>query len=138
MYTQREPLGGMSENRIFSVLTVENLAGGGVGGAIAYGLCQILGVAGAGFGAGFILMATLILGGIALGTGVTVRFSGLSLFDRVNLGIGFLLRRASGGHVLEPPIETSAWALDDGADDLLDLLTEDEGVGEETVYARST
>lgn len=119
MYLQREPLGGMGQNKIWSILTVENAAGGAIGGGLMYGLAQAFRIAGQGFGAGFWLQAILILAGIAIGAAVTIRTNGLSLVDRVTFFVGFQLRKAGGQHRIDPPIESSVWAMGADADDLL-------------------
>ncbi|WP_322489361.1 hypothetical protein [Chloroflexus sp.] len=125
MYVQREPIGGIGENRVWSILTVENAAGAAVGGGIMYGIAQALRIAGEGFGVGFWIQLVMIAAGIAIGAIVTIRIRGLSLVDRLIIFVGFQMRRASGQHRVDPPIEASIWALTDETDDLLPLLDED-------------
>lgn len=125
MYVQREPIGGVGQNRIWSFLTVENAAGAAAGGGALYGLAQALHVAGEGFGAGFFLQIVMIVVGMTLGAGVTIPMRGLSLIDRIILFASFQMKKAAGNHRIEPPIEASVWALSDESDDLLPLLDED-------------
>ena len=125
MYTQREPLGGMGDNRIWSILTVENAAGAAMGGGAMYALAQALRIAGESFGPGFWLQMLLIAGGAAIGAAVTIRVRGLSLVDRVTLYVGFQLRTLRGQHRITPPLESSAWAQTDDAEALLPLFDED-------------
>jgi hypothetical protein len=125
MYVQREPLGGIGEDRVWSILTLENAAGAAVGGGVMYGVAQLLGVAGEGFGPGFWIQLLLIAGGLAVGATATIRLGGLSLVDRIALFAAFQLRQAAGRHRVEPPIEASVWALTGETDDLLPLLDDD-------------
>jgi hypothetical protein len=125
MYVQREPIGGIGENRIWSILTVENAAGAAVGGGVMYGIAQAFGIVGEGFGPGFWLQLILIAVGVFVGATVTIRIRGLSLVDRVVLFLTFQIAKAGGQHRIEPPIEASVWALTDETDDLLPLLDED-------------
>jgi hypothetical protein len=125
MYVQREPIGGIGENRIWSILTIENAAGGAAGGGAMYGLSQALRISADGFGPGFWLQLMLIALGAAIGAAVTIRIRGLSLVDRIILFVGFQLRKTSGQHRIVPPIESSIWALSDANDDLLPLIDDD-------------
>jgi|GEM_PF-6483921 hypothetical protein len=125
MYVQQEPLGGMGENRIWSILTLENAAGAAAGGGAMYGLAQTLRLSADGFGPGFWLQLLLIVMGAAIGAAVTIRVGGLSLVDRIVLYTGFQIRTASGQHRIEPPLESSAWAIATDAEDLLPLIDED-------------
>lgn len=125
MYVQREPIGGIGENRIWSILTVENAAGAAVGGGVMYGIAQALRITGEGFGPGFWLQLVFIGVGVFIGATVTIRIRGLSLVDRVMLFITFQIAKASGQHRIEPPIEASIWALTDETDDVLLLLDDD-------------
>jgi hypothetical protein len=124
VYHQREPLGGVGENRIWSILTVENAAGAATGGGAMYGLAQALHLAGESFGPGFWLQIMLIALGAAIGAAVTIRVRGLSLVDRLTLYGGFQLRAMRGQHRITPPLESSTWAQADDAEDLLPLFDE--------------
>lgn len=125
MYVQREPIGSMSDNRIWSILTVENAVGAATGGGVMYSMAQMFGIAGDGFGPGFWVQAVLIFMGLAVGAGATVRVRGLSLVDRIGLFVNFQMQHMSGHNRIDPPIEASIWALADESDDLLPLLDED-------------
>jgi len=126
MYVQREPIGGIGENRIWSILTVESIAGAGVGAIVMYASAQALHLTGAGFGAGFFIQLIMLIAGAVCGAAITIRFgNGLSLFDRIMLFIGFKLLQARGLHRIDPPIEASVWALTHDTDDLLPLLDEE-------------
>lgn len=125
MYMQREPIGSISDNRILSILTVENAIGAATGGGILYALAQALGIAGNDFGPGFWIQAVMIIVGMAVGAGATVRVRGLSLVDRTSLFVGFQMQKLGGHNRVDPPIEASIWALSDESDDLLPLLDED-------------
>ena len=126
MYVQREPIGGLGENRIWSILTVESAAGAGGGALVMYALAQAFHLTGEGFGPGFFLQFVLISVGAALGVALTIRFgNSLSFLDRILLFIGFHMLQARGQHRVEPPIEASIWALTNDTDDLLPLLDED-------------
>ncbi|NNJ12211.1 hypothetical protein EKD04_017925 [Chloroflexales bacterium ZM16-3] len=122
---QREPLGGVGENRIWSILTIENAAGAAAGGGAMYGLAQTLRLSADGFGAGFWLQLMLIALGAIIGAAVTIRVRGLSLVDRIILFVSFQIRKASGQHRVVPPLESSIWALGDASDDLLPLIDDD-------------
>jgi len=125
MYVQREPIGSISDNKIWSILTVEHAIGAATGGGLMYSLAQVLRITGDGFGVGFWLQAMMIIAGLAVGAGATVRVRGLSLVDRVSLFIGFQMQKMGGHTRIDPPIEASIWALSDESDDLLPLLDED-------------
>jgi hypothetical protein len=125
MYLQREPIGSHSDNRIWSILTVENAIGAATGGGVMYGIAQLFGIAANDFGPGFWVQVALIIAGIAGGAGATIRVRGLSLVDRISLFVGFQMQTMSGHHRIDPPIEASIWALSDDSDDLLPLLDED-------------
>lgn len=126
-YFQQEPIGGIGENRVFSILTVENVAGAAVGGGALYGVAKVFQLGGSGFGPGFWIQLALILAGAALGAGITVRVHGLSLVDRIGFWAAFQMRKASGQTRIDPPIATSIWAFDEDADDILTLLDDDFG-----------
>lgn len=125
MYMQREPIGSNRDNRIWSILTVENAIGAATGGGVMYGVAQVLGIAGSDFGPGFWVQAVMIIAGMAIGAGATVRVRGLSLVDRISLFVSFQMQNVGGQNRIEPPIEASIWALSDESDDLLSLLDED-------------
>lgn len=125
MYMQREPIGSVGDNRIWSILTVENAIGAACGAGLMYSVSQVFGIAGEGFGPGFWVQAIMILAGLAMGAGATVRVRGLSLVDRVSLFVSFQMRKMSGQNRVDPPIEASIWALADESDDLLPLLDEE-------------
>jgi len=126
MYMQREPIGNVGDNRIWSFLTVENAIGGAGGAGLMYSVAQGVGLAGEGFGPGFWVQAILILAGLGLGVGATVRVRGLSLVDRVSLAASFQIQRLSGATRIDPPMEASIWALmDEATDDLLPLIDPD-------------
>jgi hypothetical protein len=125
MYMQREPIGSIGDNRIWSVLTIENAIGAATGGGVMYSVAQALGIAGDGFGPGFWVQAVMIVAGLALGAGATVRVRGLSLVDRISLFVTFQIQQMSGQNRVDPPIEASIWALSTESDDLLPLLDDD-------------
>jgi hypothetical protein len=128
MYLQREPLGGVGDNRVWSILTVEHLAGAAVGGGFGYGASRILGLgSGESFGPGFWIQLVLIAVGMGCGALLMIRVRGLSLMDRLICGVGFLIGRMSGQHRVVPPLESSVWAtLDLPDEDLLALVAFDD------------
>lgn len=103
MYVQREPLASATQDRVISILTVQNLGGAAGGGAVVWFLCNVLGLRGEALTPLWFLQVLLILIGCGIGIVLTVRWTGLSLFDRASLYLMFQLRKASGGHIIAPP-----------------------------------
>ncbi len=101
-YTQQEDLSSKGQDRQISILTTANLAGAVICGLLAWQLCKLLGITGDFFSAGWWLQGALIVGGGVLGILLTIRWSGLSLLDRLMLFGGFHMRRLARETVIQP------------------------------------
>ena len=102
MYTHQEELNARGQSRQLGILTTANAAGAGVLGLITWQVTRLLGITGDFWDARFWVQAALVVGGAALGVVVTVRWSGLSLLDRLLLWISFQQRRLAGQTLIRP------------------------------------
>ncbi len=101
-YTQQEDLATRGQDRQFSIFTTANIAGGGVLGLAAWQLTRLLGMTGDFMSAGWWFQTALIIAGGVAGVILTIRWSGLSLLDRLML-FGSYQQRRLARHILIQP-----------------------------------
>ncbi len=101
-YTQQEDLATRGQDRQFSIFTTANIAGGGVLGLAAWQLTGLLGLTGDFMSAGWWFQTALIIAGGVAGVILTIRWSGLSLLDRLML-FGSYQQRRLARHILIQP-----------------------------------
>lgn len=103
MYTHDVDLAGQLENRQFSIITTLNLVAGGIGGALGWQIGVVLG-----WGEALpwtvpgLLKYGLIVACFIVGVALTIRRTGLSLLDRLQLSLGYRLRVVLGHTRIEP------------------------------------
>ncbi len=101
-YTQQEDLATRGQDRQFSIFTTANIAGGGVLGLAAWQLTRLLGMTGDFMSAGWWFQTALIIACGVAGVILTIRWSGLSLLDRLML-FGSYQQRRLARHILVQP-----------------------------------
>ena len=107
-YTQQENLGGQMQDRQFSIFTTANVLGAGGGGVIAWQLCALLKLGGAIWSPGWFVQSAAIIAGVAIGVLLTLRWNGQSALDRLQLFIGYQMRRMAGTTTIQPEAPTTA------------------------------
>ncbi len=101
-YTQQEDLATRGQDRQFSIFTTANIAGGGVLGLAAWQLTRLLGMTGDFMSAGWWFQTALIIAGGVAGVILTIRWSGLSLLDRLMLFGSYQQRRLARHIMIQP------------------------------------
>jgi hypothetical protein len=101
-YTQQEDLATRGQDRQFSIFTTANIAGAGVLGLAAWQITKLLGITGDFMTAGWWLQTVFIIVGGAAGVVLTIRWSGLSLLDRLMLFGSFQQRRMARHIMIQP------------------------------------
>lgn len=85
--------------------TLTNMAGALVGVAAVWLGLGALGIGtDAAFTAGWWVRAALALAGLVVGCVVTLRWTGISTWDKVLLWGGYQIRRSSGNTLIKPPV----------------------------------
>lgn len=107
-FQQQEDLGGVGQDRQFSIITTANIGGAVIAGLIIWQLTGVLGITGSWFSARWWIQMILIVLAAVLGVILTTRWSGLSLLDRIQLRIDFQLRLLAGDHILAPEASMSS------------------------------
>src|SRR5215467_4908065 len=109
MYIQEEGLGSIGQDRVISVLTMENLGGGFVGGvAMRYLGILLLGEGWPLFSVPSLVQSAAILVGLAIGILMTVKWSGQSVLDSALLVVGFHMRKLTGETTIHPHAPVSS------------------------------
>ena len=106
-FQQQEDLGGLGQDRQLSVLTTANIGGAAIVALVAWQAAGLVGLSGPWFSVRWWIQAALILGGAALGVALTTRWGGLSMLDRIQLRLGYQMRRLAGEVVLAPEAPAS-------------------------------
>jgi hypothetical protein len=101
-YTHQADLAARGQDRQFSIVTTANLAGAAVLGLAAWQLTKLLGLTGDVLSAGWWLQTGLILAASGTGVLMTIRWSGLSLLDRLLLWASYQQRRLARQHHIAP------------------------------------
>lgn len=103
-YNRPERLGSHGERRVIGILTLSNIVGGLAGLA---GMWVLVGLLGLGsdeaLTPAWLLRTGLAGAGATTGVLATLRWSGISLWDKLMLWAGFQLRRSAGQTLLSPP-----------------------------------
>ncbi|KAB8140787.1 hypothetical protein F8S13_22565 [Chloroflexia bacterium SDU3-3] len=107
-YRRSEDLGAYGERRVFGVFTMTNVVGALVGALMAWNGAGLLGLPEPGFDGATVLRALLCLGGAVGGGMATIRWTGVSLWDRAVLWAMFQLRRQQGKTRLRPQLTATA------------------------------
>ena len=119
-YQQREPLTSMTNDRVWGPVSYQNLGGAFIGWVMVSLVTNAVGLKGDGFNALWVIQSVLTLVGAGVGIAVTIRWSGLSIFDRVYYLAAFRIRQATGGHIVTPPVSTGVVLTDSSSLTLLD------------------
>ena len=107
-YKRPENLGTHGERRVVGILTLTNIIGMFAGLSVMWQLGALLGLAADGLNLTSVLRIGLAVVGGAIGVMATLRWSGISLWDKVMLWGGYQLRRGTGGTLIKPPMATRA------------------------------
>lgn len=108
-YQRPEHLGSQGERRVIGILTLTNVIGGLAGLAGMWMLAGLLGLASDEIlTAAWLLRMALALGGALTGVLATLRWAGISLWDKLQLWVGYQLRRSAGRTLLKPPAAARA------------------------------
>ncbi len=101
-YTQQEDLATRGQDRQFSIFTTANIAGAGVLGLAVWQLTRLLGITGDFMSAGWWFQTALIIAGGVAGVILTIRWSGLSLLDRLMLFGSYQQRQLARHSLIQP------------------------------------
>ena len=108
-YKRPENLGSHGERRVIGIFTLTNIVGGLSGLGALWILTGLLGIGGDRvFSAGWIVRVVLAVVGAGVGGMATMRWSGISLWDKVMLWGSFQLRRSTGQTLIKPPAAARA------------------------------
>lgn len=106
-YRRPENLGTHGERRVVGIFTMTNVVGLIAGLLVAWNGAGLLGIPATGVDAALMLRLVLTIAGGVAGVLATMRWTGLSLWDRAMLWAMFQLRRQQGKTRLKPQLTAS-------------------------------
>ena len=92
-FQQQEDIGGVGQDRQISILTTANIGGGAIVALVTWQASGLIGITGPWLSARWVAQTILIVLGAVAGVVLTTRWGGLSLLDRIQLRIGYQMRR---------------------------------------------
>lgn len=107
-YKRPENLGTHGERRVVGILTLTNIIGLFAGLTVMWQLGALFGLAADGLNFSSFLRIALAIAGGVIGVMATFRWSGMSLWDKVMLWVGYQFRRSTGAILIKPPTAARA------------------------------
>ena len=106
-YKRPEDLGSHGERRVIGILTLTNIVGGLAGLGGLWVLSGLIGLGGdQALSPVWFARVALAVAGCTAGVIATFRWSGISLWDKVMLWLGYQIRHSLGQTAIKPPPAT--------------------------------